>query len=167
MTRTEIAQGLIEIYEAKNKDYGNSAHQTFCEFGEVALVIRISDKLSRFQSLLTSDGQCVNDESVLDTLGDAVTYLAMLIAEIDTWDNMLSDADNMARNNNIPETKHTLARIGRDADAYPFVPVDAGEAGRYRARLLEIWHGVADEQTRIVNYKELAQHLIEEYRCRA
>ena len=73
MTRKEIVNHLIDVYTAKNKDYGNSAHITYVEFGEVALVIRISDKLSRLQSLMLSGEQNVKDESIADTIGDAVT----------------------------------------------------------------------------------------------
>ena len=38
MTAKEISRRLSDIYVAKNKDYGNSAHRTYVEFGEVALV---------------------------------------------------------------------------------------------------------------------------------
>lgn len=167
MTNTEIAQKLIEIYEAKNKDYGNSAHKTFLEFGEVALVIRISDKLSRFQTLLTGQEQNVPDESVLDTLGDAVTYLAMLIGDMTTYDGHKSIKENLASDANIEATKLELAIIGRDAMADANVPVDANHAEWYRNMLLGVWREVSYDDVRIKEYEHLAKLLIEEYRCRA
>lgn len=167
MTNTEIAQKLIDVYDAKNKDYGNSAHQTFCEFGEVALVIRISDKLSRFQTLLSGSEQNVPDESVLDTLGDAVTYLAMLIGDMGTYDGTKKREENLANNANIEATKLELAIIGRDAMADEHVPVDATNASYYRNMLLGIWREVSYDDIREKEYEHLAKLLIEEYRCRA
>lgn len=166
MTNTEIAQKLIDVYDAKNKDYGNSAHQTFCEFGEVALVIRISDKLSRFQTLLSGKEQNVSDESVLDTLGDAVTYLAMLIADMVTYDGTKKQEENLANNANIEATKLELAIIGRDAVADEYVPVDATNASYYRNMLLGIWREVSYDDIREKEYEHLAKLLIEEYRRR-
>ena len=167
MTNTEISQKLIDVYEAKNLDYGNSAHTTFCEFGEVALVIRISDKLSRFKTLLTSVGVNVADESVLDTLGDAVTYLAMLIADMSCYDRNASREWNMQNDANVAETKHTLARIGRDATRDANVPIAPERAEYYRNMLLGIWREVTYDDIRMKQYEHLAKLLIEEYRCRA
>lgn len=167
MTNTEIAQKLIDVYDAKNKDYGNSAHQTFCEFGEVALVIRISDKLSRFQTLLSGKERNVTDESILDTLGDAVTYLAMLIGDITTYEADKPIEENLNNSDNITATKLALAIIGRDATSDENVPVDAEHADYYRNMLLGIWREVSYDDIRIKEYEHLAKLLIEEYRCRA
>lgn len=167
MTNTEISQKLIDVYAAKNNDYGNSAHTTFCEFGEVALVIRISDKLSRFKTLLSGHEANVADESVLDTLGDAITYLAMLIADMACYDSNASREWNMNNVENIVETMHTLARIGRDATRDANVPIAPERAEFYRNMLLGIWREVTYDDIRMKQYEHLAKLLIEEYRCRA
>lgn len=92
---------LESVYRRKNADYGNSAHHTYVEFGEVALVVRISDKLSRLQTLLSGAEAKVKDESILDTIGDAVTYLVILCAEMDTERSDLDTETNKARQDNI------------------------------------------------------------------
>ena len=38
---------MTELYERKNKDYGNSFDKTLNEFGIVAGLIRLNDKMNR------------------------------------------------------------------------------------------------------------------------
>lgn len=111
MTRTEVIERLKSTYIAKNHDYGNSAHVSFVEFGEVALVIRIADKLSRLQTLLSGKEAQVNDESVTDTIGDAITYLCMLVAELDTQRDDISAEENVARTDNVPAVLERLDEL--------------------------------------------------------
>lgn len=163
MNRSEIAQHLIDVYDAKNKDYGNSAHRTFVEFGEVALVIRISDKLSRLQTLLSGEEQNVKDESVLDTFGDAVTYLCMLAAEIDCDDPTLYEKERLEMTDNIAQTKFYLRAIV-DADIELIIPVD--DIHYYRECLIGIWRGIINPETRMEEYLILAEDLLLEMEWR-
>ena len=97
--RRMILDSLIEQYERKNADYGDSASDTFRRFGAVAYFVRISDKLNRYFTLTASDKKAaVQDESVKDTLGDLITYCGMLLvdvlAPIGAWP---SDVPNMLK----------------------------------------------------------------------
>lgn len=154
MTRSEICSKLAAVYMAKNKDYGNSAHLTYLEFGEVALVIRISDKFSRLQSLLESGEQNVKDESIFDTMGDAITYLAMLIAEIEC------DADGVPEGENVEVVRSTLEDLGLCDVAYD-ATIEDGQF--YREWLIEIYKGVSDPMDRADEYYHLADCLLDQY----
>ena len=46
-----VAVELCSLYERKNRDYGNSFSRTFEEFGVVAPVVRMCDKMERFKTL--------------------------------------------------------------------------------------------------------------------
>lgn len=157
LTRSEIIDHLTGIYTRKNSDYGNSAHHTFVEFGEVALVIRISDKLSRLESLMSGREQQVGDESVLDTLGDAITYLHMLVAEIDTADDGLPESISKARQANIGRT-YELLKETKNCDL-----TKAGISLQpFRSHLLSIWR-TGSMQLRRDLYLGLAHYLLREY----
>ena len=76
---------LHKLYIKKNMDYGDSFHLTFLEEGFAMSRIRLSDKVNRFSTLAkTKDlkGQ-VSDESIVDTLLDALNYSVMSVMEID------------------------------------------------------------------------------------
>lgn len=157
MTRSETIDHLVSIYTRKNSDYGNSAHHTFVEFGEVALVIRISDKLSRLESLMSGRDQQVGDESVLDTLGDAVTYLHMLIAELDTGVDGLDTVTSKARQDNIRRV-YELFKETKERDlSRPGVSLQP-----YRSHLLQIWN-VSSMDDRRDLYLIFAHHLLADY----
>lgn len=67
------------IFEAKNKDYGNSYQSTYDKFGPVACSIRLSDKLERFITLTKGDVDAEVDESIEDTLLDMANYALLTI----------------------------------------------------------------------------------------
>lgn len=77
----EILKEMKEIYEAKNHDYGNSFEKSIDEFGIVAAVVRINDKVNRLNTLCKKVHK-VKDESMLDTLIDLSNYAAMTAAYI-------------------------------------------------------------------------------------
>lgn len=78
----EIIHTMLDTYERKNKDYGNSFALTYAEYGDVMSAIRLEDKLRRFKQLTTkSVTQQVNDESVDDTLLDLANYAVMTLIE--------------------------------------------------------------------------------------
>lgn len=157
LTRSEIIDHLTDIYARKNSDYGNSAHYTFVEFGEVALVIRISDKLSRLESLMSGREQQVGDESVLDTLGDAVTYLHMLVAEIDTAVDDLPEALSKARQDNIARVYELFKETKQHDLAKPGISLQP-----FRSHLLSIWRLESVDLRRNL-YLGLAHYLLREY----
>ena len=62
----------------KNHDYGNSFEESLDQFGIVASIVRMSDKMKRLESLTDeSKTQQVGSESLLDTLEDLSNYAAM------------------------------------------------------------------------------------------
>lgn len=89
---SKICTELNELYSKKNKDYGDSFHQTFLEEGMATSRIRLSDKLGRFKRLTKSKQQNVTDESIRDTLIDLANYAIMTVMEIDG--GVKADEDN-------------------------------------------------------------------------
>ena len=79
----EIATELNQLYERKNRDYGDSFHISFLEEGMAMARIRLGDKLNRFKTLTKSDRQMVTDESIRDTLIDLANYAIMTVMELD------------------------------------------------------------------------------------
>lgn len=162
MTRPEVVEMLMDTYRRKNVDYGNSAHVTYVEFGETALVVRISDKLSRLTSLLKNGEARVSDESLLDTIGDAVTYLIMLVAEMDTDDENLPYDLRLRRTKNVEQVYVLLDKLDSPM-THPDRPYDIAQS---RDRLLHIFR-TGDGDARRNMYLSLADRLLEEYVARS
>ena len=79
----DVAIQLRNIYDAKNRDYGDSFSQSFKEEGMAMVRIRLGDKLNRLKNLTRGAEQQVKDESVRDTLLDLANYAIMTIIELD------------------------------------------------------------------------------------
>ena len=47
-----ITERMTQLYLLKNKNYGNSYHTTFEEYGMTVPLIRIEDKFKRLKSLV-------------------------------------------------------------------------------------------------------------------
>lgn len=73
-----ITQNMAKTYAAKNHDYGNSFEESLDEFGLVASVVRLGDKMNRIKSLIKKEAQ-VKDESIKDTLLDLASYSVMTL----------------------------------------------------------------------------------------
>jgi len=76
----------LGIMEKKNADYGGAGDDPYKNFKnslvigvipQRALLVRLMDKISRASTLLDNEAQ-VKDESKLDTIEDAINYLAIL-----------------------------------------------------------------------------------------
>lgn len=74
----ELADELVQTLVKKNHDYGNSFQNTFNKFGDAVALIRLSDKLLRYETLIT-EKQKVNDESIDDTLLDIAGYALLTL----------------------------------------------------------------------------------------
>lgn len=81
LTHQDICKELTAIYEAKNKDYGNSFSKQFEEYGITSSAIRLEDKFLRFKNLIRNEAQ-VKDESVEDTLLDLANYAILTVMEL-------------------------------------------------------------------------------------
>lgn len=79
----DVTLELRKIYDAKNRDYGDSFSKSFEEEGMAMVRIRLGDKLNRFKNLTRGAEQQVKDESVRDTLLDLANYAIMTIMELD------------------------------------------------------------------------------------
>lgn len=79
----DICHYLNNLYEMKNRDYGDSFHTSYLEEGMAMARIRLGDKLNRFKTLTKGEQQMVNDESIRDTLMDLANYSIMAIMELD------------------------------------------------------------------------------------
>ena len=78
----QITNEMIELYEKKNHDYGDSFGETYRKLGLISAVTRISDKVNRLQSLSTKE-QKINDESIRDTLIDLANYAVLTLIEME------------------------------------------------------------------------------------
>lgn len=79
-----ICDGIHDLYERKNHDYGDSFGQSFRDHGILAGVIRIEDKFNRLKTLAGGAEQKVQDESIRDTLRDMANYAIMTLLEMET-----------------------------------------------------------------------------------
>lgn len=77
-----IANGLADLYERKNSDYGDSFGRSYEKYGSISSLTRISDKFNRLESLMLGKEQKVQDEKVEDTLADMASYCIMTIMEM-------------------------------------------------------------------------------------
>lgn len=86
MTQTEhfrkVAEELGNLYEAKNRAYGNSFGDTFQKLGIISAVTRISDKYNRLCNLAKNPDIDNLGESLDDTLRDLASYCIMTIIEL-------------------------------------------------------------------------------------
>ena len=79
----KVCKEIHKLYVDKNRDYGDSFHQTFVEEGMAMPRIRLGDKFGRFKTLTLSNVQHVKDESIRDTLMDLANYALMTVVELD------------------------------------------------------------------------------------
>ena len=83
--------GQYDTFCRKNHDYGNSFEESLDQFGIVASIVRMSDKMNRLESLTDeSKTQQVGSESLLDTLEDLSNYAAMTAC----WLKGIREEDN-------------------------------------------------------------------------
>lgn len=76
---------LLKTFVNKNADYGNSFESSLEEYGLIAALIRMDDKMGRLRTLITSEAK-VKDESISDTLRDLSNYALMASVWLDNKD---------------------------------------------------------------------------------
>lgn len=79
----DVTIDLRNLYDAKNRDYGDSFGKSFQEWGMPMACIRLTDKLNRLCALTKSGEQRVQDESIEDTLRDLANYSIMTLIELE------------------------------------------------------------------------------------
>ena len=91
------------LFMKKNKDYGDA----YKKHGLIGILIRMGDKLDRFQNITNNQISYVNSESLRDTLIDLHNYAAMGIMELDSAKN----------NNKTPTTCKLKRKYDSDLDS--------------------------------------------------
>lgn len=76
---------LLQTFVDKNADYGNSFESSLEEYGLIAAIIRMEDKMGRLRTLIKSEAK-VKDESISDTLRDLSNYALMASVWFDNKD---------------------------------------------------------------------------------
>lgn len=79
----DVTIALRNLYDAKNRDYGDSFGKSFQEWGMPMACIRLTDKLNRLCALTKSGEQRVQDEKIEDTLRDLANYSIMTLIELE------------------------------------------------------------------------------------
>ena len=88
-TFEDITIALRTLYDAKNRDYGDSFGQSFQKWGLPMACIRLGDKLNRLESFAQKKDMHVSDESVEDTLRDMANYAIMTLVELQMAKNKM------------------------------------------------------------------------------
>ena len=76
----QICESLNKTYIRKNADYGDSYGQLRTKYPD-SILIRLFDKFSRLERLITGHEAQVKDESIEDTLMDMANYALMEVVE--------------------------------------------------------------------------------------
>jgi len=74
-----VQKEAIELFQRKNKDYGDA----FANYGPVGVIVRMGDKINRLSSVTKNQVSLVQNESIRDTLIDLHNYAAMAIILMD------------------------------------------------------------------------------------
>lgn len=77
----ELLDGLHNLYITKNRDYGDSVHDTYEKYGLVSFLVRLEDKLNRARTL-SKQAAVVQDEKIEDTLLDMANYAILAVIEL-------------------------------------------------------------------------------------
>lgn len=128
---------LLQTFVNKNADYGNSFESSLEEYGLIAALIRMDDKMGRLRTLIKSsiineildnesDGAKVKDESISDTLRDLSNYALMASVWFDNKDTNqnVSEVLNPTKTPSLKE----IAKTGYYSGIRVFRP---GEVERY------------------------------------
>lgn len=100
---------LLQTFVDKNADYGNSFESSLEEYGLIAALIRMEDKMGRLRTLIKSEAK-VKDESISDTLRDLSNYALMASVWFDHKD---IEEDNQTSSERVDELlKRDMPSLG-------------------------------------------------------
>lgn len=85
-TFRDICNQMVELNIRKSGDYGQSYHDLIREFGDVAAVIPLQNKLDRIKNLVRKGGEA-NNESLSDSVLDLACYAVMYLMELNEREN--------------------------------------------------------------------------------
>ena len=75
----DITENMLNTYIAKNHDYGDSFKKSLDEFGPIASIVRMGDKMERIKTLLHHHTEPKVNEKIEDTLQDLANYAIMTL----------------------------------------------------------------------------------------
>lgn len=81
-----ITEDMLKTFVAKNSDYGNSFEESCDNFGIVAAVVRMNDKMNRINHLYDNTKVARVDEKLEDTLLDLANYCILTVMYIKSHD---------------------------------------------------------------------------------
>ena len=108
-----VQKEAIELFQRKNKDYGDA----FANYGPVGVIVRMGDKINRLSSVTKNQVSLVQNESIRDTLIDLHNYAAMAIMLMDEKEEPVEKPkkyDDDFINNNLPNVEsqgHELSEM--------------------------------------------------------
>lgn len=114
---------LLKTFVDKNSDYGNSFESSLEEYGLIAALIRMEDKMGRLRTLIKSEAK-VKDESISDTLRDLSNYALMA----SVWFDHKDDDDRPASERVDELLKRGMPSLGFYSGIRTFKP---GEKERF------------------------------------
>jgi DNA-binding protein YbaB len=79
MQLSKVQQEAKELFEQKNRDYGDA----FANYGVVGVLVRMGDKIQRGVSISKKGVSMVDNESLRDTLIDLANYATMAVMLLD------------------------------------------------------------------------------------
>lgn len=77
-----ICTELINLQSKKNTDYGDSFNKSMDEFGMIAALIPLTNKVNRLKQLVINGDAQIKSESIDDTLRDLACYAIMTISNL-------------------------------------------------------------------------------------
>ena len=86
VTFRDICNQMIETHIRKSNDYGTSFQDLIREFGDVAAVIPVQNKLDRIKNIIRKGGE-VHNESLSDSVLDLACYAVMYLVELNDREN--------------------------------------------------------------------------------
>lgn len=101
---------LLQTFVDKNADYGNSFESSLEEYGLIAALIRMEDKMGRLRTLIKSESK-VKDESISDTLRDLSNYALMASVWFDNTNDSKDELDEQIEDLNQKLIDH-LTELG-------------------------------------------------------
>lgn len=179
--------GQYDTFCRKNHDYGNSFEESLDQFGIIASLVRMQDKMLRLQSLTDeSKTQQVGSESLLDTLEDLSNYAAMTacwLKGVQAEDDVVNKSFHAVSeliNYNVQDVKDTLKYARKPGmpftplgpeiihepqltdEAYDFLEEQVTRAVEYMAHIRA--HGRAPQNKDIGDYAyDIARYALEQY----
>ena len=104
---------MADLYEEKNRNYGNSFDKSLDEDGLLVSKIRLGDKYNRFVSLLKQQSNGTSDESIKDTLIDLANYAIMSIIWMENQKSIKLDGHtNICTSTSTSDTSVLRNKVG-------------------------------------------------------